>query len=137
MSKREWMSIAEERKKKAQESIWATREREYTFCIFFSLIWSHCARTETLKPFEIPFYRSVGIQIIFQLTRNNSKQLSCILLIMHTGTINFQIHNEFHEWKVIRWNMSLNVHHPKIQVWLCTSSISHLLICLCNTTNKQ
>lgn len=72
------------------------------------------------------------------LTRNNSKQLSCILLIMHTGTINFSkyIMNFFfrvREWRVVRRNMSFNHITPDsnsstTEVWLYTSSISHLLI---------
>lgn len=95
------------------------------------------AKHWNIEALEIPFYRAVGIKIIFMLTRNNSKQLSCNLLIMHTGTINFQIHNEFREWResVVRWNMSLNIHththtqthrivHTECEVWLFTGSIS-------------
>lgn len=84
-----------------------------------------------IETFEIPFYRSAGIWIIFKLTRNNSKQLSCILLIMHTGTINFQTHNEFHEWRLVCILMKYVAQREYItresSVILCyPSSISHL-----------
>lgn len=97
-----------------------------------------CKNIETLKHWsiqalKIPFYCTDGIKIIFMLTRNNSKQLSCILLIIHTGAINFQIHNEFHEQKVATSMKYISQHIPQplTEVWLRTSSISHLPLLLC------
>lgn len=87
----------------------------------------------SIQALEIPFYCTDGIKIIFMLTRNNSKQLSCILLIIHTGAINFQIHNEFHEQKVATSMKYISQHIPQplTEVWLWTSSISHLPLLLC------